>query len=72
MMVWVLGRLGDKGHLALGGVPYRSFYSRRSHSDHGATHLKVVLETDEEGEADRLQNPLLVQRVFHLLQAHYL
>ena len=40
--------------------------------DVSVSHLKVVLEADQEREVDGLQDPLLVQRVLHLLQPHHL
>lgn len=35
-------------------------------------HLERILHVNEEGEVDRLQNALLVQRVLHLFQFHHL
>ncbi len=35
-------------------------------------HLERILHIDKEGEVDRLQNALLVQRVLHLFQFHHL
>lgn len=36
------------------------------------SNLEGVFQSHQEGEVDRLQDPLLIQRVFYLLQLHHL